>query len=224
MRFSLCSFRYPQKVAVTWFPSSLRQSWFSPEVPINTGAPLLDWVGCLPSPASSLLCGPQTSTHIIGLGSGPPSPLAYFEADTFGRGANGTATSLLASASAVTSVRDWSPAPCVAGIARRMVWLSQVTGSRFANMPWSNTRLGSRRLALAATRLLPSQNAKLLGSQKDQDFGAGLHGLRACVPTHRRNSGARLATDLLARLWTDGNLTRGAINRVSGRYRYDLPF
>jgi hypothetical protein len=32
---------------------------------------------------------PSDFHTIIDLGSGPPSPLAYFEADTFGRGAQG---------------------------------------------------------------------------------------------------------------------------------------
>jgi hypothetical protein len=47
---------------------------------------------------------------------------------------------------------------------------------------------------------------------------------RAVVPMHRRLPGARLAADPLAKLWSDETFTRWTMNRISGRYRYVLPF
>lgn len=55
---------------------------------------------------------PSDLHAIVDFGSGPPLPLAYLEADASVAAPEGTAAPLLASASATTPVRDWSPAPC----------------------------------------------------------------------------------------------------------------
>ena len=74
---------------------------------------------------------------------------------------------------------------------------------------------GSRRLSRRRCFCLHGQRA---ARHPEGLYISGLHshGLFARVPTHRRPSGARLAADLLARLWSDGNLTRWTMDRISG--------
>src|SRR5690606_7582873 len=84
-----------------------------------------------------LMIGSQTCTPSSNLGSGPPLPSAYFEADTLGRGTHvGTAASSLTSASASTRA---SPA------ALWMWWLEMGSAVAGTARPFSHDRLPLRR-------------------------------------------------------------------------------